>query len=82
METGLVGTLDDGGGRDGRGGVLSSTSLAGERASDEAIVILNDGTNSYIYYVLDGGDTGIEDDELTLIGIVSGEASLAASDIS
>ena len=51
-------------------------------ASDEAIVILNDGTNSYIYYVLDGGDTGIEDDELTLIGIVSGEASLAASDIS
>lgn len=51
-------------------------------ASDEAIVILNNGTNSYIYYVLDGGDTGIENDEVTLIGIINGEAALAATDIS
>jgi hypothetical protein len=51
-------------------------------ASDEALVILNNGTNSYIYYVLDAGDTGIENDEVTLIGIVNGEADLAASDIS
>jgi hypothetical protein len=51
-------------------------------AADEALVILNNGTNSYIYYVLDAGDAGIENDEVTLIGIVNGEADLAASDIS
>jgi Ca2+-binding RTX toxin-like protein len=43
-------------------------------ASDEAVIILNDGTNSYIYYFLEGDGTATLDaDELQLIGVVSGE---------
>jgi Ca2+-binding RTX toxin-like protein len=51
-------------------------------ASDEAVIILTNGTNSYIYYWIDtdaGGD--VDSGEVQLIGIVSGEASLAAGDV-
>jgi hypothetical protein len=41
-------------------------------ASDEAGIILNDGTNSYFYLFLDGGDTGIESDEIQLVAKVNG----------
>ncbi|WP_420340743.1 beta strand repeat-containing protein [Roseibium sp.] len=37
-------------------------------AGENFLFVLNDGTNSFVYEVLDGGDTGVEADEVTLIG--------------
>jgi hypothetical protein len=49
-------------------------------ASDEVGIVLNDGTNSYFYLFLDGGDTGFEADELQLVAQVNGVV-LVATDI-
>jgi hypothetical protein len=49
---------------------------------DEAVIILTNGTNSYIYHWIDSDSgTDVDDGELQLIGIVSGEASLVAGDV-
>jgi len=50
-------------------------------ANDEAGIVLNNGTNSYFYLYLDGGDTGFEADEIQLVAVVS-NVVLTATDIS
>jgi Ca2+-binding RTX toxin-like protein len=50
-------------------------------AGDEAGIVLNNGTNSYFYLYLDGGDTGFEADEIQLVAVVS-NVVLTATDIS
>ncbi|WP_299443160.1 hypothetical protein [uncultured Rhodospira sp.] len=49
--------------------------------TEEFFFVLNDGTNSYIYEVVEAGDTTIDAGETTLVGVVNGYV-LGADDVS